>query len=356
MMSQPGDVPCPANCSFSETDWAALARFWHPVATSDEVAASPFSTVLLDVRVVVYRSNGIATAALDICPHRGAQLSRGNMVGEELQCPYHGLRFDGSGRCTLIPAQGAEGRIPERMRLTAFPTEERFGIVWAKLSHDDAVPLPDWSVLEQDQLVAAPVPPETWDVTAARHAENFNDIAHLAFVHQSTFGDVPPKVPDYKLESSATGLRHHYCDLGNSRLFERHLRLGADAPAPTLIEDVKYDYRFTYPFASSLEVRAPDGRSSFIFDVIQPIAAKKSRVFKVIARNFDLDGPIEGAVAFEQAVNKEDREAIEPALPVLVPLDPRDEFHIKSDRWSIAYRRALSKFGLGVDVDRVVPD
>ena len=355
-MNDTAGVACPANCSFTETDWAALARFWHPVAASAEVAERPFSTVLLDVRVVVYRAKGEATAALDICPHRGAQLSRGDMVNEELQCPYHGLRFDGEGRCTLIPAQGPGGRIPERMRLTTFPTVERYGIVWAKLCNTETVALPDWSILEGEGIISAPVPPETWDVTAARHAENFNDIAHLAFVHQTTFGDVPPEVPDYELELSDTGLRHHYSDLGNSRLFERHLRLGADAPAPTLIEDVKYDYRFTYPFASSLEVRAPDGRSSFIFDVIQPIAAKKSRVFKIIARNFDLDGPIEAAVAFEQAVNKEDREAIEPALPVLVPLDPRDEFHIKADRWSIAYRRALSKFGLGVDVDRVVPD
>lgn len=346
----------PSNCSFSKSDWMALAKFWHPVAASTEISDSPFSTALLDVRVVVYRSNGAPTAALDICPHRGAQLSRGTVVDEQLQCPYHGLRFDGQGRCTVIPAQGADGRIPDHMRLTTFPTIERYGIIWAKLSDEDVVPVADWSVLEDDQILSAPVPPEIWEVSAARHAENFNDIAHLAFIHQNTFGEVPPEVPDYKLETTTNGLRHHYSDIGNSRLFERHIELGADAPEPTLIEDVGYDYRFTYPFASSLEVRAPDGRRSFIFDVIQPIAAKKSRVFKIIARNFDLEGPIGRAVAFEQEVNKEDREVIEPALPVMVPLDPREEFHIKADRWSIAYRRALSGFGLGADVDRVVPD
>jgi vanillate O-demethylase monooxygenase subunit len=345
----------PSECSFSQSDWTALAKFWHPVATSDEIADNPFSTVLLDVRLVVYRSNGTACSALDICPHRGAQLSRGKIVNDELQCPYHGLRFDGGGKCTLIPAQGLGGRIPERMRLTTFATVERYGIVWTKLSDEDLVPLPDWSVLEGSEIVSASVPAELWDVTAARHAENFNDIAHLSFVHRNTFGEVPAEVPDYELEISSNGLRHFYSDFGNSRLFERHIDLGADAPAPVIIEDVKYDYRFTYPFASSLEVRAPDGRSSFIFDVIQPIAAKKSRVFKNIARNFDLEGPIKGAVEFEQEVNKEDRGVIEPALPVLVPLDPRDEFHIKADRWSVAYRRALSKFGMGMGVDRVIP-
>jgi vanillate O-demethylase monooxygenase subunit len=105
-----------------------------------------------------------------------------------------------------------------------------------------------------------------------------------------------------------------------------------------------------------LHITAPDGRTSYIFDVIQPISIKKSRIFKIVARNFDLDGPFEGAVKFEQAVNEEDRTTIEPALPVHVPLDPRDECHIKGDIWSVAYRRALSKYGMGVDVDRVIPD
>lgn len=225
----------PANSRFSETDWRVLSKFWHPVATSEEADNGPFSTVLLDVRVVVFRDAGArAVAALDICPHRGAQLGRGKVVGGELQCPYHGLRFDGTGRCTAIPAQDPSTRIPERMRIQVFQTIERYGLVWALLNDELLCDLPDWSALEAEGIGWAPVPPETWDVTAARHAENFNDVSHLAFVHQDTFGDIPAMVPDYELEQGDGVLRHHYRDLGNSRLFERHI-VDADRE-PDLIE------------------------------------------------------------------------------------------------------------------------
>lgn len=97
-------------------------------------------------------------------------------------------------------------------------------------------------------------------------------------------------------------LRHHYRDLGNSRLFERHI-VDADRE-PNLIKNVLYDYRFTFPFASSLSMSAPDGRSCSVFDVIQPISVKRSKIYKIVARNYDLQGPFEGAVRFEQQVNE----------------------------------------------------
>lgn len=90
--------------------------------------------------------------------------------------------------------------------------------------------------------------------------------------------------------------------------------------------------------------------------MIQPISVKRSRIYKIVARNFDLQGPFKGAVRFEQQVNEEDRTTIEPALPVHVPLDPRDELHIKGDNWSIAYRRSLARYGMGHGIDRVIPD
>ena len=345
----------PTNSGFSETDWKVLSKFWHPVATSDEVDNAPFSTVLLDIRLVVYRYEGRAVSALDICPHRGAQLSRGKLVSGNLQCPYHGLQFNGDGACVRIPAQDECLPIVERMRLVVFETVERYGIIWARIGYEELNAIPDWSVLEQDDIKSAPVPPEHWDVTAARHAENFNDLAHLAFVHTATFGDVPAKVPEYKLERSPGKQRHYYDDFGNTRLFDRHVDPDK-AAVPKLIADVFYDYEFTFPFASSLAITAPDARTSYIFDVIQPMAAKKSRIFKIVGRNFDLDGPIDRTIEFEQAVNEEDRSVIEPMLPVHVPLNPGDEMHFRADRWSMAYRHALSKYGMGLDVDRVSPD
>ena len=341
----------PDSSAYTRGDWHAFASFWHPVATSDEVTEKPFSAVLLDTRLVLYRTQGRVSVALDRCPHRGAQLSRGWLRDDRLICPYHGLHFDGDGACTLIPAQGPEGRIPDNLRLRSFPATERYGIVWTSLSEQPVVPLPDWSLLEGENVKASAVPPEVWQVPAARHAENFNDIAHISWVHRDTFGALPPEAPEYELEQTASGLRHFYRDTGNNRLFERHLSPD-DSKSETLpIEDVLFDYRFTFPFASSLEVRAPDGRSSFIYDVIQPISLKQSRVYKIIGRNYDLDGPIDRAVAFEQKVNQEDREIIGRVLPEVLSFEKGKEFHIRADRWSLAYRRALQRFGLGSEDD-----
>ncbi len=77
---------------------------------------------------------------------------------------------------------------------------------------------------------------------------------------------------------------------------------------------------------------------------------------KSSARNYNQDQPMDDLFEFEVEVNKEDREVIEPALPVHVPLDPKEEYHIHADRWSIFCRRKLSKYDMGLDVDRVVPD
>jgi vanillate O-demethylase monooxygenase subunit len=110
----------PRDCTFTETDWRALATFWYPVAHSHEVTDKPLATRLLDERVVVYRvANGSLSAARDICYHRGAPLSLGHVEGDEIVCKYHGLRYNREGRCTCIPAHPG-GAISPRLRLDMY--------------------------------------------------------------------------------------------------------------------------------------------------------------------------------------------------------------------------------------------
>ena len=49
-------------------------------------------------------ADGRVFALRDICPHRGIPLSFGRFDGREVECCYHGWRFDGAGRCTAIPS------------------------------------------------------------------------------------------------------------------------------------------------------------------------------------------------------------------------------------------------------------
>ena len=242
-----------------------MAQFWHPVTTEDEVTDQPFGTTLLDTDLVLYRTSNGVSAALDTCPHRGAELSGGRIKDDVLICPYHGLHFDGQGHCVRIPAENRTVDINPKLRLTSIPVMERFGLVWASLAAKPTLPIPDWSLLDRETIGWASVPPEYWDATAVRHAENFNDISHVSWVHNDTFGLLPHDVPNYELERSETGLRHHYVDVGTTQNFERH-RTGTDAKqSAEIIEGVFFDYRFSFPLASSMEIRAPDERSCLIF-------------------------------------------------------------------------------------------
>jgi phenylpropionate dioxygenase-like ring-hydroxylating dioxygenase large terminal subunit len=47
------------------------------------------------------------------CPHRSAPLHMGKLIGDTVQCGYHGLHFGENGRCVLNPNR--EGMIPPRM-------------------------------------------------------------------------------------------------------------------------------------------------------------------------------------------------------------------------------------------------
>ena len=61
------------------------------------------------------------------CPHRLLPLSYGTVVGDVLQCGYHGMCFDSEGHCTRVPAQS---RIPTDAQVRSFPVMEHWGMVW----------------------------------------------------------------------------------------------------------------------------------------------------------------------------------------------------------------------------------
>ena len=195
-----------------EGDWHILAGFWHPVAFSAEVGDKPFATKLLDVELVVYRTRTGVSVARDLCPHRGAKLSIGWMDEdrEHVVCPFHGHHYNSEGKCTLIPSMAKDKPVPKKMCLKTYQSIERYGMIWACLKEEALRPLPEWPLLEDhgDEWLLVPLPKGKWQASASRHCENFNDIAHLSWVHMKTFGNrAKPEIPDYQLDRTDYGLR-----------------------------------------------------------------------------------------------------------------------------------------------------
>ena len=87
---------------------------WYAVLDSDEVKPGrPVGVTRLGEKLVFWRdSHGRVSCQRDVCAHRGAALSAGKVLGDTVQCPFHGLRYDASGRCTSIPANGKESPVP----------------------------------------------------------------------------------------------------------------------------------------------------------------------------------------------------------------------------------------------------
>src|SRR4029450_2344668 len=81
-----------------------IRNAWYIAAWSDEVKDKPLARRLGNEPVVLCRArHGRAAALVDRCCHRSAPLSHGEVVAQGLQCGYHGLVFDSTGRCVAIP-------------------------------------------------------------------------------------------------------------------------------------------------------------------------------------------------------------------------------------------------------------
>ncbi|MBN2353657.1 MAG: aromatic ring-hydroxylating dioxygenase subunit alpha [Spirochaetales bacterium] len=167
-----------------------IRNLWYAVLESRELQGKPLGVMRLGERLVFFRdADGKPVCLYDRCAHRGASLAGGKMAGHNLQCPFHGLEYDATGRCVLIPANGRNAPVPESFRMPSYPTHEEHGIIWVwwggnpppglspPAFFDDLKGLPYWTTVR-----------DPWDNHYTRVLENQLDVVHLPFVHHNTIG------------------------------------------------------------------------------------------------------------------------------------------------------------------------
>ncbi len=103
---------------------------WYAVARSTEVTDQPKGMVLWHQEIVLYRdSQGQVQALEDRCLHRFVKLSRGRVVGDDVECVYHGWRFDCNGECTMVPYLEDNQKLPSG-KIRRYPVQEQDGFIW----------------------------------------------------------------------------------------------------------------------------------------------------------------------------------------------------------------------------------
>ena len=83
-----------------------LTNSWYVAGWDDEVTRTPRQIEVLGEKIVVFRKQDGQPAALeDACPHRKLPLSMGRVIGDDLECGYHGMTFARSGSWVRILGQ-----------------------------------------------------------------------------------------------------------------------------------------------------------------------------------------------------------------------------------------------------------
>ncbi|HYA24402.1 MAG TPA: aromatic ring-hydroxylating dioxygenase subunit alpha [Terriglobales bacterium] len=115
-------------------DSLMLFGFWYRAMPSGELTGNRLhKAMLLETPLVLGRDRqGKAFALRDACPHRGMPLSCGQFDGQQLECSYHGWRFDAhTGQCQLIPSLTSDQNLKvDRIYAGSYPCQERDNYVW----------------------------------------------------------------------------------------------------------------------------------------------------------------------------------------------------------------------------------
>lgn len=109
---------------------AFIEEGWYAAAWSDEVGdGQMLARKLLGQPVLLFRdAEGVLRAIHDLCPHRLVPLHRGRLSGGRVECGYHGLQFDGTGRCVHNPH--GDGAIPVSACVRSYAVVEQQGLIW----------------------------------------------------------------------------------------------------------------------------------------------------------------------------------------------------------------------------------
>jgi phenylpropionate dioxygenase-like ring-hydroxylating dioxygenase large terminal subunit len=169
-----------------------LNNHWYIAAPGSDLRRRPIRRVVEGKPLVLFRdSQGRPQALLDRCAHRGMALSHGRVVGDCIECPYHGWRYDGQGTLRAVPALCETEPLPQPRTMLSCPVVESDHHLWVWIGqagaregpirppfHFPRCGEPGWATFFMHTRFEAPV---------EACLENFLDVPHTLFVHPGLF-------------------------------------------------------------------------------------------------------------------------------------------------------------------------
>jgi vanillate O-demethylase monooxygenase subunit len=330
-----------------------LRNTWYVAALDEEVGRQMLSRKILNEPVLMYRKeNGDPVAILDICPHRFAPLSRGRLIGDNVECGYHGLQFDCTGKCVRNPH--GDGKIPQAATVKQFPFIERHGLLWiwigdAKEADPERIPdyyshfiSPDWKTVRGHSFQNA---------NYLLIADNLLDLSHDQFLHanfhkKDAFLTTPHEVFQ---EGTAVVSRRQVLNLPASGAFASQL------PDPDALVDQWKIMRWEPPgyFHLDVGVKPSNGGEGVGLrkcnaHILTPSTDTSTHYFFVNARNYHHeDEKVDEQIREWQRVGfgEQDKPMIEAIQQVMGDRDllDMDPILLQTDGAAIRARRLLEK-------------
>jgi nitrite reductase/ring-hydroxylating ferredoxin subunit len=145
----------------------------------------PVRVTVLGEHLIAFRDSRGKVGLLDrYCAHRRADLFFGRNEDCGLRCVYHGWKYDVEGACVDMPSEPPESNFKDKIKLKAYPCQERAGLIWAYLGPRELTP-------EMPQLEWTRVPEShrymqksIIDCNYLQTLEGDIDTVHSAFLHR----------------------------------------------------------------------------------------------------------------------------------------------------------------------------
>jgi phenylpropionate dioxygenase-like ring-hydroxylating dioxygenase large terminal subunit len=166
-----------------------LRQYWIPSTVPSTLLPAPdcppLRVRLLGEDLIAFRTtSGKVGLVANACPHRGASLFFGRNEEDGLRCVYHGWKFEVDGSCVDMPSEPAESNFKSKVKVRAYPTIERNGMIWAYMgTRETPPPLPEFEYNTASEEMCVHPRFVFYDCNWMQSMEGDIDSSHIDYLH-----------------------------------------------------------------------------------------------------------------------------------------------------------------------------